>query len=212
MEHEGEQYAEHDVPEDESVWTSEYPENSWLQGRCNTLVSQVAVCKRLDESEDESVVICLVLTPDFSLFSADAVHVRICVGQEHGVFSHATVVSKHAITKETTAKFTFPSPNRMPPARKDDTKSSVKWKTTRKADQGSIAVFVTRGRCKIGQYVLRRRLRSCPLLTTRPGKKSVRLFKLILLLLSSLCDVPMERLIALSFNAVPRVRLLMLVA
>ena len=146
IKHGDETYEELPVPIDESQWSSLYPENTRLQGEFNTQISQVAIRKNLDPGQDESMTLSLGFTKKFSFFSANAVRVRICVGEQNEVLTYDSVLTKAEILAYRAAGyFTMPNPKYLPAARKDDAVSTKKWKTKHSADRGSVTVFVTRG-------------------------------------------------------------------
>jgi len=148
-------YKEHPVPIDEARWTSEYPENTRLDGSCNSTVSQVAITRTLEPAGAEAFTCRLTLGRNFEWFSANAVRmiVRYAThGHRNGV--RTWVIHRHAPKARAGTSVVRKSPDLcalLPPPQADDAELSRTWSTRQVANPGSVAVFVTRGHvCKAG--------------------------------------------------------------
>ena len=80
LEQSGTPYEETYVPEDRTLWLTYYDENTILQGRCNTSISQVAIHKtHTDPKVPELFDLNVRFYSDFNFYSANAVQISVCI-------------------------------------------------------------------------------------------------------------------------------------
>ncbi|KAK0867894.1 hypothetical protein LTS02_003867 [Friedmanniomyces endolithicus] len=149
------EYEEHPVPIDEARWTSEYPENTRLDGGCNSTVSQVAITRTLEPAGAEAFTCRLTLWGNFEWFSASALRVIVRYGtQGHKNSVNTCIIRRHAPSTRAGTLVVRKFPDLcglLPPPQADGAELSRTWSTRWVANPGSVAVFLTRGHvCKAG--------------------------------------------------------------
>lgn len=147
MKHDGLPYDETLVPRDKSLWMTFYPENTVLQGRFNTPVSQVAIHRTSSDpraTEHFDLSICFYSV--FNFYSANALQVSVCMKEGQVLKEWSTVLWKADFADGRVSYTLMRQRLKLPAPWKTGAKASKTWKRRFSADPGSVTVFVSRGK------------------------------------------------------------------
>lgn len=147
LEQGGLQYEESLVPEDRSLWLSCYVENTILQGRFNTYVSQVAIHKQLaNPALPELFDLGVRFYSDFNFYSANAVQLCVCINHKQVLEERKYVLWREDFVDGHVSCSLKRRGLKLPAPWKDGAKGSKNWKRQYAADSGSVTVFISRGK------------------------------------------------------------------
>lgn len=147
LENDGEPYVETLVPEDRSLWLTFYDENTTLQGRFNTPISQVAINKdSTDLRATGRFDLHIWFYSNFNFHSANAVQVNVCMKEGQVLKKWSTVLWKTDFANDYFSYTLYRKGIKLPVPWKNGAKGSKTWKRRFSADPGSVTVFVSRGK------------------------------------------------------------------